>query len=304
MSHPIIIISDLHLGSPKGIEKAESLLPIISLASTLIVNGDCAELHVEPYREAAAQQLEQLRSLCRDHQTELILLAGNHDPHISPNRYIIHKASGVFVTHGDVITDSVCPWSDSAAVMRKRHQEITAAQSEKQRNSIDGAFEACHGGAISEWDSSQNAGTPSTILKLLMQPRQCWEVMRFWKTHASLMVDFCERFVPSAQLILVGHSHRPSIRKIRGRLFVNTGCYGFPGHPQAAIFDEHGFRVQRIVCSEGKWNLGPRIIYQNSELIFNEDSLREATFGPTQSTDAAEATAVESTPVNQPDASQ
>ena len=131
MSHPIIIISDLHLGSPKGIEKAESLLPIISLASTLIVNGDCAELHVEPYREAAAQQLEQLRSLCRDHQTELILLAGNHDPHISPNRYIIHKASGVFVTHGDVITDSVCPWSDSAAVMRKRHQEITAAQSEK-----------------------------------------------------------------------------------------------------------------------------------------------------------------------------
>jgi len=305
MSHPIIIIiSDLHLGSPKGIEKAESLLPIISLASTLIVNGDCAELHVEPYRNAAAEELEKLRSLCHKCDTKLILLAGNHDPHITSDRYIIHEKSGVFITHGDVITDSVCPWSDSASIMRKRHQEITAAQSQERRNSIDGAFEACHEGAISEWDSSQNAGTPSTIFKLLMQPRQCWEVMRFWKNHASLMVDFCERFVPSAQLILVGHSHRPSVRKVRGRVFVNTGCYGFPGHPQAAIFDEHGFRVQRIVSTDGEWNLESQAIYQNAEFIFDEHCLHNATIGPIQSNETAEETSAESTPVHHPEASQ
>lgn len=304
MSHPIIIISDLHLGTSKGIGKAENLLPIITSASTLIVNGDCAELHVEPYREAAAQQLEILRDLCRTHNTQLILLAGNHDPFLTSDRYIIHEKSGVFITHGDVITDSVCPWSDSAETMRKRHRETTAGQSKKRRNSIDGAFEACHEAAISEWDANHTAGTPSTIFKLLVRPRQCWEVMRFWKNHASLMDDFCERFVPSARVIFVGHSHRPSIRKVRGRLFVNTGCYAFPGYPQAAIFDSNGLRIHKIVRSGKEWILGHRVLYEHSELVFDEDCLREARFGPIQSKDAADATAFESTPVDQPSTSQ
>ncbi len=304
MSRPIIIISDLHLGNPKGVARAKSLLPIIKSAGTLIVNGDCAELHIEEHREAAMRELELFKSFCREHHTELVLLAGNHDPHLTSDRYIVHRQSGVFITHGDVITDSVCPWSDSAAVMRKRHHEVTAEQTANRRNSIDGAFEACHESSISEWDTHQNAGTPSTLLKLLLRPRQCWEVIRFWKDHPSLMVNFCERFVPEARVIFVGHSHRPSVRRLRGKLFINTGCYGFPGHPRAVIFDEKGFMVQRILRSGDQWTLGGRVIYRNSEVLFDENCLRDAQFGPIQSSDAALASATGSTPVAHPEVSQ
>ena len=298
----ILVLSNLHLGRHGMVLDAKELTPLVEEAGTLIVNGDTAELHVTRYRDRAVAEFAHLREICAANDTRLLLLAGNHDPTLVQERYIIHEQQGVFITHGDVVSDAVAPWSEAADRMRKRHHEVTAEFSESERNSLDGAFMACREAAVAEWNPRGDAGLPSTAMSVLFKPRTLVRVINFWRTQARLMDAFAERFVPSARLILIGHSHRPLIRKFRKRVVVNTGCYGFPGHPIAGIFDSTGFRVQRIVRKNDCWTLSSRMVYEDQSISFDESSLSEAIIGPKAdlASTAAASTAARSTPVFQP----
>ena len=146
---------------------ANELEPLIQEAGTLIVNGDTAELHVSCYRQRAIDELANLRALCEGHGTQLILLAGNHDPTLVESRYIINRDQGVFITHGDVIDEAVAPWSNAAQRMRSRHREFMASAPDTASPSMDTAFHACREAAVAEWDPDGDAGMPSTLRKAL-----------------------------------------------------------------------------------------------------------------------------------------
>ena len=301
----ILVLSDLHLGRGGMILDASELQPLVEEASTLIINGDTAELHVTCYRQRALEELDRLRQMCLRSDTRLLLLAGNHDPTLVHERYLIHEEQGIFITHGDVICESVAPWSEAARRMRQRHREVRGSMSDSERESFDAAFTACREAAIAEWNPDGDAGMPSTALGVLLKPKTLWHVVNFWRMQARLMNAFAERFVPSARLVLIGHSHRPQIRRFANRVVVNTGCYGFPGHPIAGVFDSEGFHARRIIRTANQWTLGTQTIYEDRSILFDASSLEESVIGPRAdcAIPAAEATAELSTPVLHPTSS-
>lgn len=267
---PAIVISDVHLGRTGMVATADQLDAIVDAASTLIVNGDVAELHIDRWGLAAARELERLRDRCVRSGTRLITLAGNHDPELTPRRHLVLADGAVLVTHGDAVHESLAPWSDAAPIIRARHRNVLAAMPESRRTSMDGLFEAAREAAKAECEALGDLGAPTTPLSALLKPWKVTAIGGFWMSHARRMDRFATAHVPSARTMLVGHTHRAGIERTGRRTIVNTGCFGVPGPALAAVFDDDGLAVRRI-GRDGRgdavrWRIDDRTLHRDPTL--------------------------------------
>ncbi len=272
---PVLIISDLHLGRSRMVETAEEVAPLVDAASVLIINGDAAELHINQWAETASRELEALRERCRRSGTRLVLLSGNHDPQLSPDRHLMLADDSVFVTHGDAIDPALAPWSDSASIIRDRRREVENSQQEEERDSLAGIFHACREAAAAEWLAHGDLGTPTSILGVLRKPRKMAAITRFWISNPRKVNAFAERHAPRSRVVIVGHSHRAGIRRIGSREIVNTGAFGVPGPALGVVLNEDGLHVHRLV-KRGAWRLSPTIVHHDPVCRLRRDDLQSS----------------------------
>lgn len=259
---PVLIISDLHLGRSRMVETAEEVAPLVDAASILIINGDCAELHINEWAETAARELESLRDRCRRSGTRLVLLSGNHDPQLSPDRHLMLADDSVFVMHGDAIDPALAPWSDSASIIRDRRREVETGQPEQERNSLPGIFHACREAAAAEWLVHGDLGKPTSLLGVARKPRKLAAITRFWISNPRKVNAFAETHAPRSRAVIVGHSHRAGIRRIGSRDIINTGAFGIPGPALGVVLDEDGLHVHRLV-KQRVWKLSPIVVHDD-----------------------------------------
>jgi UDP-2,3-diacylglucosamine pyrophosphatase LpxH len=259
---PVLIISDLHIGRPRMVETAEEVAPLVDAASVLIINGDCAELHIDRWADTAARELEALRERCRRAGTRLVLLSGNHDPQLSPDRHLMLADDSVFVTHGDAIDPALAPWSDSAAIIRHRRREVEDGQRTDERESLPGIFHACREAAAAEWLAHGDLGKPTSILEVMRKPQKIAAITRFWISNPKKVNAFADRHAPRSRAVIVGHSHRAGIRRIGSRDIINTGAFGVPGPALGVVLDERGLHVHRLI-KRGSWRLTTTVVHHD-----------------------------------------
>lgn len=228
------------------VANADELAELVESASTLIVNGDVAELHVERWAESAARELDRLRDRCVRSGTRLVMLAGNHDPELTPRRHLVLADGALLVTHGDAVHESLAPWSDAAPIIRARHRAVLAAMPEDDRHSLDGLFEAAREAAKAECEALGDLGKPTTPLAAVLKPWKITAIGAFWLSHPRRMDRFAAAHVPTARTVLVGHTHRAGIERTGRRTIVNTGCFGVPGPALAAVLGDDGLVVRRV----------------------------------------------------------
>ena len=100
----ILVLSDLHLGlTARRTPTPAMLRPLWQGCDHLLLNGDTAELHVPSMSAPATDQLATMQQLCEEDGVGLSLIAGNHDPFISPLQRCTLVDGRVLVTHGQVI---------------------------------------------------------------------------------------------------------------------------------------------------------------------------------------------------------
>lgn len=272
---PILIISDMHLGRTGMVATADELAPLIEAVDILVINGDTAELHIDEWAATARRELDALRERCRRAGTRLVLLAGNHDPGLTPHRHLMLAGESVFVTHGDAIDPAVAPWSDSAGIIRDRRREVEASQTAEERESLAGVFRACREAAEAEWEVHGDLGKPTTILDTLGKPRKLAAITRYWVQNPRRMNAFADRFAPTSRVVVVGHSHRAGIRRIGSRDVINTGAFGIPGPALGVLIDERGLHVHRIVKRNG-WRLCTTVVHHDPRSTATLAELRDA----------------------------
>lgn len=244
---PVLVISDLHLGRTGMTETAEELAPLIDAASTLVINGDVAELHVRTWAKEATRELDRLRERCRRSGTRLVVLAGNHDPEITERRHLILSRGELLITHGDVVHEALAPWSDAAEIIRARHREVLDALAPSEQNDLANLFRACREAAKAECEALGDLGPPTTPLGALAKPWKLFAIIRFWWSHARKLDRFATAHAPTSRVVLVGHSHRAGVQRIGRRTIVNTGCFGVPGPALGVILGPDGLEVRRII---------------------------------------------------------
>ncbi len=248
MTTRLVILSDLHLGRPDGVQDAAQLEPLVEDGGHLVLNGDTVEQNDSRYRARAVDALGALLELAVARGTRLTLLAGNHDPAISADRALLVAGGSVLITHGDAFHPAVAPWSVRARAMRSAWDETLASFPPERRGTLEATFAAAKSAGEAERDAPGGSTTPG---RLVFRPRAAATIVSFWWRFPALAAAFAERFAPTASIIIAGHSHRPGVRITgkgeRRRTVVNTGSFARPHAPHAAIVADRTLSFVRIV---------------------------------------------------------
>lgn len=273
MAQRIVIISDTHLGRPGGSAgSADTLTPLLNTTDQLIINGDVAELCHPIYRPAAARETMKLTELCEQHHVKLTLISGNHDPYISDLRHMTLLEDRVFITHGDVLHPSIVPWSPSAKFIRRAHDYALNCLTPKEREALENRLNAAQFASHAEW-LEWNGKMISGVMHVLLRPWTIATIFKYWRNLPQDAVDFIKPHCPTAQFILIGHSHHQGIWRVDDHYVINTGSFGFPGRPRAVVIENEQLQVFKLVKNNAGWNLAHKPIKQfNLGLNYPEQS--------------------------------
>ncbi len=273
----IIILSDTHLGRKQyAAMSADALRPLWQDAAHVIINGDVAEVHHREHWGEAARQTMQLFDLCDADGVSLTLLSGNHDPYLSDIRHLHLAHREVLVTHGDAMHPAVAPWSPAAGRIREAHQRAIASLKPEQRGHLESVLGASQYASHEEWTQLEQEASHASILGMMLRPWALIKVLLYWYRFPRLAKKFADRFAPEARYIILGHTHHPGIWTIGGKTFINTGSFGFPGHPRAVILDDTTLSVWAIKTYKQKYQFAqePLAEYKLSSAV-DDDSISE-----------------------------
>jgi predicted phosphodiesterase len=224
------VYSDLHLGHKVSrIREISSLRPLIAGAGTVIFNGDTWQELARQFYVRSAAMLEELKSLCRAEGAEVIFLSGNHDPGW-PGRGWVELAEGrIVISHGDGLLFDGSPWKREILVNGKRVVELW-----------DQHPGACHDVEVRlrvareiarELCSVESPTGRSLLLRAwdaVVPPRRAVKMMEAWIAQATAGAAFCNAYFPLAEVLVIGHFHRPGSWLRSGRRVINTGSFMAP----------------------------------------------------------------------------
>lgn len=253
MAERILILSDLHLGRPDAVRAAAELEPILDAADRIVLNGDTAELHHRRWRDAAARELDALLALADRRGVAPTLLAGNHDPCVSPARTLLLCDGSLLVTHGDAFHPAVAPWSIRADAMRAAWEAAMGSVAPGERGTLAARLAAADAAARAEWEGPVPDHT--RVRDLLLRPFAALRILHYWRIAPRLAAEFLRDTMPGVRTVVTGHSHWPGIAVADGRTIVNTGAFGRPNTPHAAILEGGRLALHRIRRRDGLYRL-------------------------------------------------
>lgn len=262
MNRPRRIISDLHLfDGASRVERLLQLDPLVDAVDGLLINGDSCDTQVG----TTPDQVAEMRAYFGTRVPSVRFLTGNHDPDISNHHEDLPADGRVWVTHGDVFFPDATPWSRLLPELRRR---IRAARDADASASFDHIatrlriFRQIHRNLPPEWDL-QRRDLPARLRRLLADvgsPVRLGAILRAWRHAADLASHAAEAQRRSAQLIVFGHLHRPSISHRAGRVIINTGAFTGPfGAFCVDLFDERAL-VRPVERRRGAFHPGRPLV--------------------------------------------
>jgi predicted phosphodiesterase len=268
MKLPLRVLSDLHLGHKVSrITDAARLRPLLAGMGTVVFNGDTWQELAKPFRERSSHMLDELRWLCAEEDVETMFLPGNHDPSFAGSGFIELAGGRIVITHGDALLHAGAPWKREIIQAPERLRELWHNRPAAMRDAAERialardisrelqSLEYPTGRSL--WQRVWDAVTP---------PERALWMLVSWCGQADAGADFCERYFPDAELLIVGHYHQAGCWTRRGRTIVNTGSFLNPGRAWCVDWDGEFLAWRRIDESaehfrleapKHTWRIGP-----------------------------------------------
>jgi len=231
MREPVRVLSDLHLGHRVSrIRRVAALRPLLEGAGTVVFNGDTWQELVTALRERAAEMLEELRDLCRAAGCEPVFLSGNHDPGWPGPGWLGLAEGRIVVTHGDALLFDGSPWKREILT---GGGEILALWAEHPAAATDAGERLRLAREIARALPSRDAPVGRRLWQrawdAVTPPQRALRMLQAWWNQGDLAGEFCERYFPAAEVLVIGHFHRHGLWRRGGRLIINTGSFVAPG---------------------------------------------------------------------------
>lgn len=251
----IRVLSDVHYGDRASrVRRLAQLQPLTGGCDRLIFNGDTLDTRVGPRPAHTAACREEVRAFAATTGAPVTFLTGNHDPDFS-NLHRLELAHGeVLVLHGDVLFDEIVPWGRDAPSIR---QKIAAAIGHSATLAIDGMplderIAIWRAVARSVEQRHQSERNPfKYALRFAMDtvwpPDRFLRIFRAWRLEPIQAAALVRKHHPRAKYVILGHTHRPAIRRVPGGpIVINTGSFCPPLGGYTVEIAPGVLRVRRI----------------------------------------------------------
>ncbi|MGJ8633724.1 MAG: metallophosphoesterase [Luteolibacter sp.] len=239
MKLPVRILSDLHLGHKASrIGDVDWLRGLLRGAGTVVFNGDTWEELARPWRERSGEMLDRMKEVVAEEGCEMIFLRGNHDPGMDGVAWLELADGRVVVTHGDGLLRNSSPWKRELLGMDekiekiwRRHPEADVDVEERLAVAREIALE------YATFEHPKGRRLFERVMDAAFPPRRALAILWAWVRQGELGAEFCEKYFPKAEFLVVGHLHRAAVNESRGRVIVNTGSFVIPGRARWVEWD-------------------------------------------------------------------
>jgi predicted phosphodiesterase len=257
------IVSDLHYAETGSrVHDLAALEPLFDDARHVVFNGDSVEtrfLDIDPHTVAHKTQFD---AFVAAHADRLTLITGNHDPDISERHYLDLEGGAVFVTHGDTMFPEMAPWGWEAKYFRAEQERRLAKLPESVREEWDTRLRVCKEAILAIRDLSPRFPGPSSHpwrrrLRFLVAIRRVDSILHAWWRAPDRAARLAETYRPAARVVIVGHTHKRGVWRVRERTIINTGSWLPVLGPMAADFVDRRIETRRLLWQRGRIRLGP-----------------------------------------------
>lgn len=225
------IFSDLHLGHKVSrISDVRALRPLLDGVDWAVFNGDTWQELARDFRPMAEQQLDALHGLCAGTGCKAVFLSGNHDPGWPGDGWLTLADRRIVVTHGDALLPDGSPWKREILANPERVKALWRAHPEADHDPAERIRVARS--IAKEMRSIRHPrgrSLPRRAWDAMVPPQRAFHMLDAWLRQAAAGAEFCERYFPQAEFLIVGHFHRAGCWNAGGRIIINTGAFMSPG---------------------------------------------------------------------------
>jgi predicted phosphodiesterase len=231
MNEPVRVLSDLHLGHKiSRIDDVSALQPLIAGAGTVIFNGDTWQELARAFLPRSTQMLQQLLELCCAEGVNAIFLSGNHDPSWQGAGFLELAAGKIVITHGDALLADSSPWKREILLNPQLVAEMWG-ENPSAHHEIAARLQLAR--LIARRLSSVEYPTGRRFIQrawdAIVPPRRALKIIDAWLYQGRYGAEFCERYFPEAEVLVLGHFHLAGSWCSGGRQIINTGSFTSPG---------------------------------------------------------------------------
>jgi predicted phosphodiesterase len=174
--------------------------------------------------------LKELKDLCAEEGVDPVFLSGNHDPGWPGPGWVGLADGQIIVTHGDALLFGGSPWKREILVSHERVVEIwdqhpNAGSEIAER--IQVAREIARDLCSVEYPLGRRF--VDRAWDAMIPPQRAVTMLEAWRTQGTAGAEFCRRYFPNAQALVIGHFHREGCWLRDGRRVINTGSFTSPG---------------------------------------------------------------------------
>ena len=222
------VISDLHLGHERcEIPSVTSIASICEGTDYLVIAGDLAETRRCAWQQRGMELREEFRALCARKGVQLIELAGNHDPDITPMLLRLWDGNTA-IMHGHAIFKEGAPWSWEYLRNKQACKQLIAQHPEAD-TCLEARLELAR--AMSRFipPIMRREGISNPLLRSFMHcfwpPQRPYGIVQSWLTCGLRANRFANQYLPDARNLILGHFHRSGTWHYGQRRIANTGAW-------------------------------------------------------------------------------
>lgn len=267
MGSPLIrIVSDVHYADRSSrVRSLRQMRPLLEGATSFVLNGDTLDTRAgkNPVRtkEKRREVLEHFGSV----GVPVTFLTGNHDPDLSGEHALEFEEGRVLVTHGDVLFDTIVPWSHDARMIKRMVVAALAEIPAEEAGKLDrqlGAFRAVSAAVPQRHQSEPNLFRYGIRLAndTVWPPWRALSILRAWREAPGRADALARKHRPKAAFVLIGHTHKPGVWRMKsGLVVVNTGSFCTPFGAMAADIGSGMVRVRHVESRGGEFHPGASV---------------------------------------------
>ncbi len=248
----VLVLSDLHFGLPaRRTPTPRMLRPLWQQVDHLLLNGDTCEFHEDHMREQAIDSLRTMMAMCHEDGVNLSIIAGNHDPFISPLQRCTLVDDRVLVTHGHEIHRIRARQPVDGQRCERGTMDSLAGRHRFDDDALEDAIER----SLRFTPPTHELQAPQTLLDSIpwsaSKPFLVLKILRYWRDFPAFARRYRSMVAPNAKIVLVGHSHRDGVWTNEDCTVLNTGSWTWPGRPQAVYITDTFVSMCRIRIRNG-----------------------------------------------------